>query len=126
MWNCPANQLPETSAGYGFNSNLNWAQLHLIRKPGQTVSLVDAGINDSLQPTLATHCFPPSRLTFPNIGRPNPRHNSQSVNVAYVDGHSNAQKMIDPFYPDLPGQWTVNGITDINDPNYKDEIWDLY
>jgi hypothetical protein len=30
-----------------------------------------------------------------------------------------------PFYPDIVGQWNGNGVTDANDTNYKDQLWDL-
>lgn len=125
VWHCPGNALPETAAGYGLSSKLNWVRLDMIRQPVQTVSVTDAGINDALAPTLSTHAFPPSAMTFPNIGRPNPRHPSQTLNVAYVDGHSSATTMTPPFYPDVPGQWTGNGETDPNHPDYKDQLWDL-
>ncbi len=125
VWHCPSNQFAETAAGYGFNANLNWQRMERIRMPAETVGLTDAGINDSSDPTLATHSFPPSRMTFAGIGRPNPRHLSLRVNAGFVDGHGNAQVMEPPFYPDVPGQWTGNGITNRNDPEYKDQLWDL-
>lgn len=126
VWNCPSNKLPQTAAGYGFNSKLNWVRLDLIYRPVTTVGVTDAGINDALAPILSTHAFPPSATTFPGIGRPNPRHIGDSLNVAFVDGHAKTTAMAPPFYPDVPGQWTGNGITDLNDPNYKDQLWDTF
>ncbi|HEX7011040.1 MAG TPA: DUF1559 domain-containing protein [Phycisphaeraceae bacterium] len=125
VWHCPSNDQPQQAAGYGFNANLNWAKLTAIRSPSRTVALCDGGINDQRQPTLATHCFPPSQMTFPNIGRPNPRHRNQYVSVAYVDGHAEPEVMQPPFYPGVPGEWTGNGVTDPADPDYRDELWDL-
>lgn len=126
VWHCPANLMPEVSAGYGFNTYLNWKPITSIRQPSATVDLADAGINDSLEGTLATHLFPPSSTTTPGIGRPNPRHmNSRGVNVAFADGHAKATLMAPPFYPDVPGKWFGNGILDPNHADYKDELWDL-
>jgi hypothetical protein len=31
-----------------------------------------------------------------------------------------------PFYPDIIGKWSGNGVTDPKDANYKDLLWDLY
>ena len=31
-----------------------------------------------------------------------------------------------PFYPCPIDVHVPNGITDVNDPNYTDELWDLY
>jgi len=128
IWHCPANQLPEQSAGYGFNANLNHVPLNSIRQPSATVALADAGINDQRQPILATHLMPPSRTTTPNIGRPNPRHPTgmaEGVSAGFVDGHAVFQTIEEPFYPGPPGAWMGNAITDPSHPLYKDGLWDL-
>ncbi len=125
VWLCPSNEQPDLAAGYGFNTYLNRVNTAMIRQPSDTVALCDAGITDALLPNLATHCFPPSRATFANIGRPNPRHNAQKVNVAYVDGHGQSTTITPPFYPDVPGAWFGNAITDPDDPDYQDQNWDL-
>lgn len=39
VWNCPSNKLRQTSAGYGFNSKLNWVRLDLIRSPVEIVNV---------------------------------------------------------------------------------------
>lgn len=126
VWHCASNKLTETAAGYGFNSKLNWVRLEMIFRPVETVGVTDAGINDALAPILSTHVFAPSAVSFPGIGRPNPRHVGDSLNVSYIDGHATSATMTAPFYPDVPGQWTGNGVTDRNDPNYKDHLWDTY
>jgi prepilin-type N-terminal cleavage/methylation domain-containing protein len=128
IWNCPSNAQPLEAAGYGFNANLNWQKLVAIKQPSATVALCDAGISDAITPTLATHCFPPSRLTFAGIGRPNPRHmagGGLGVSATFVDGHAQWNAIEAPFYPGLPGVWTGNGITDPQDPQYVDQLWDL-
>jgi len=128
VWYCPANERPEVEASYGINTNLNWVIYDIIRQPSATVAVADAGITDARQPTLATHLMPPSRTTTTNIGRPNPRHFSggkPAVTVGFVDGHVRTLAMEEPFYPGAPGEWTGNGVTNPEDPSYKDEMWDL-
>ncbi|MCC6239029.1 MAG: prepilin-type N-terminal cleavage/methylation domain-containing protein [Phycisphaerales bacterium] len=125
IWHCPNNTQPAIEASYGFNANLNWVKLSRIRQWSQTVAVCDGGLLDNRSPTLITHCFPPSRLTAPNVVRPNPRHRSD-VNVAMVDGHVERWAMIDPFYPALTGGWLGNGIIDPNHPDYRDQMWDLH
>jgi prepilin-type N-terminal cleavage/methylation domain-containing protein/prepilin-type processing-associated H-X9-DG protein len=125
VWHCASNLIPDQSAGYGFNTYLNWQKITNIRQPADTVDLTDAGINDSLAPILSTHSFPPSSTTTPSIGRPNPRHLRNGVSVGFADGHAKTLPMTGVFYPDVPGKWAGNGITNSADPNYKDEIWDL-
>jgi hypothetical protein len=108
---------------------MNWFPVIDVRHPDQTVGLCDAGLNDAVNPTLATHCFPPSATTTPSIGRPNPRHpfdDVGSVSVGFVDGHGEWRIVRPPFYPGVPGQWTGNGITDRADPEYKNHLWDTY
>jgi prepilin-type N-terminal cleavage/methylation domain-containing protein/prepilin-type processing-associated H-X9-DG protein len=126
VWFCPNNDEPTRGASYGFNTYLNWAKMTSIGAPSDKVDLADAGINDVLAPVLSTHLYPPSALTTPGIGRPNPRHSQSSVNVGFVDGHSKTIRMAPPFYPDVVGKWLGNGITDPNDANYKDQMWDLH
>ncbi|MEX2381015.1 MAG: type II secretion system protein [Opitutales bacterium] len=128
VWHCPGNLRQEREASYGFNIYLNWRPLETIRSHSATVAVADAGINDWLEPILATHLMPPSTHASPNIGRPNPRHRSGSgaaVNVAFVDGHASRLPMEPPFYPDVPGRWFGNGILDPNNPDYQDGLWDL-
>jgi prepilin-type N-terminal cleavage/methylation domain-containing protein/prepilin-type processing-associated H-X9-DG protein len=128
IWNCPSNLQIREEASYGINTNLNWVRFDAISNPSATVAVADAGITDHLTPTLATHLMPPSRTTTANIGRPNPRHQASgkpAVNVAFVDGHVRTLPMEAPFYPDGPGKWFGNAVTDPQNPSYKDEIWDL-
>jgi hypothetical protein len=47
------------------------------------------------------------------------------VNVAFVEGHVESLQMVPPFYPGPAGEWGGNGITDRNDLDYKDQLWDL-
>lgn len=129
IWHCPSNTLPLAAAGYGFNTYMNFAKLTQIVQPSMTVGLTDAGINDSLQPILSTHCFPPSSTTTPSIGRPHPKRHTQgdkpTVNVGWVDGHGDAAVIEPPFYPDVAGAWTGNAIRDPQHADYKDQLWDL-
>lgn len=132
LWHCPEAKtqlnvttgIEDVEASYGFNTHLNFVPLRRIMRPAETVALCDAGLNDDLLPRTATHAMPPSTLSNSTLCRPNPRH-SKSVNVAFADGHASATKMIPPFYPNEAGVWLGNGITDPNNPNYKDELWDL-
>jgi len=130
IWHCPQNNSRGAdgainSAGYGFNTNLNFVPLHLIASPCATVCIGDGGIGDALQPQTATHLMAPSKTTTGNICRPNPRHDGRP-NIGWLDGHGSAQEMIAPFYPGKPGEWTGNGINDRSSPDYKDELWDRY
>ncbi len=127
VWNCPANNNPDHQCSYGFNTNLNWVKLTRIRDWSHTVAVCDAGIQDSGASTLSTMCRPPSKTgESEDPYRPNPRHSNKKVNVAFVDGHVEPLSMTPPFYPGLPGVWTGNGITDPANPDYKDQLWDLY
>ncbi len=123
VWHCVSNKFPELQTGYGFNMNLNFRKLTKIRRWSETVAVVDSGRLDSGLPSTITHCFPPSRLTASNAVRPEPRHNNQSVNVGFTDGHVEIHKMVAPFYPSAT--WRGNGITDPNHADYVDQIWDL-
>jgi prepilin-type processing-associated H-X9-DG protein len=143
VWFCQANTLPNESASYGFNPILNYKKFGLIKKWPETVALGDAGINDLRDPIKSTHMYPPSAqpgqalppgpptnkpAPAPEaIGRPNPRHPNKLANVGFVDGHVESMPMTpqSPFYPGEPGVWTGNNIGDLNDPNYKDTLWDL-
>lgn len=131
LWNCDAIEFPGEQAGYGFNTKLNFQRMGLIADPAATVDIGDAGINDVLKPILSTHMYAPSSQTDGatglalTIGRPNPRHQGKVVSVAFVDAHVEALPMAAPFYPGEPGVWFGNNITNINDPNYKDQLWDL-
>jgi prepilin-type N-terminal cleavage/methylation domain-containing protein/prepilin-type processing-associated H-X9-DG protein len=124
LWHCPSNRRPSLEAGYGFNTLMNFVSLAQVTYPSETVALCDAGINDQLLPILSTHAFPPSSRPTPSIGRPNPRH-SEGVNVGFMDGHAKWMKMTPPFYPDVPGKWAGNGITDPRHAEYKNTLWDL-
>lgn len=129
VWRCPANAQPDLEASYGFNTYLNWQPFASIREPSATVAVADAGIKDSLEPTLATHLMPPSTLTNGTLARPNPRHGAGgrgTVNIGFVDGHVESRSMEPPFYPDIPGKWTGNGVTNRHDPAYQDHLWDLH
>lgn len=131
IWDCPAIENIGVEASFGFNTRLNWVLTAMIQRPAETVFLGDGGINDVLKPILATHLYPPSTQTDGatglalTIGRPNPRHSDQ-VNVGFADGHAALTAMRMPFYPDKPGVWFGNGITDPLHPEYKDESWDLF
>jgi type II secretory pathway pseudopilin PulG len=128
VWTCPSNQRPDVEASYGFNTNINGVRLNKIHQWSETVALCDAGLMDMPPgaPSLATHCWPPSRASTTASCRPNHlRHSKQMVGVAYIDGHADRLPMKPPFYPAPVGQWSGNGITNPNDPQYKDKFWDL-
>lgn len=123
VWHCPSNDRPLEACGYGFNTNLNWVKLAAVRRPAETVALCDAGIKVPGELTLTTMASPPHMTTG---YRPNPRHPSLSVGVGFTDGHTAATPMAEPFYPGPVDQWPGNDVTDPNDPDYKDQLWDLY
>jgi prepilin-type processing-associated H-X9-DG protein len=124
IWYCPSTGRPGQEASYGWNTRLNWINLAQVAAPAETVAIGDAGINDQFQPILSTHLYPPSALSTAGIGRPNPRH-AGGVSVGFIDGHAKWMRVGPPLYPDIPGKWTGNGITDPNNPQYKDQLWDL-
>ena len=142
VWHCPANLRPDEAASYGFNPNLNYKKFSLLKKWPETVALGDSGMNDLGEPIKSTHMYPPSALagTTPppggpiktaapaadRIGRPNPRHPRGTVNVGFVDGHVDGLPMVERFYPDRPGVWLGNNVNEPGDPDYKDELWDLF
>jgi len=105
VWNCPGNDHPTNSAGYGFNINLNFKRMTAISRPALTVDIGDAGIGDLPNTyVLSTHMYPPSSHTTSGIGRPNPRHGSKgrAVNVGWADGHASLTTMAPPFYRTSP------------------------
>lgn len=128
VWHCPRNEFRETSAGYGFNTNLNFERVPRIARPAQTVGVVDAGIDDDGDYILATHAFPPSQPNADFVGRPNPRHGSDTdptVSVAFADGSAESHTMTRPFYVPSGDPQLGNGVTDKSDPDYLDELWDV-
>lgn len=130
IWHCPQNNSRGAdgqinSAGYGFNTNMNWVPLRLVTQPSETVCVGDGGIGDSLQPQTATHLMAPSKTTTASIARPNPRHDGKP-NIGWIDGHGSTMDMKEPFYPGKPGEWTGNGVTDHSSPDYKDQLWDRF
>jgi prepilin-type N-terminal cleavage/methylation domain-containing protein len=127
VWRCPANERPTEVASYGFNTNLNGIKLARVRRSSETIALCDAGIPDNpAAGLLATHCWPPGRASTASSLRPNPtRHPKQVVCAAFVDGHAERLEMKPPFYPGPAGTYTPLGLTDPNDPNYQDTLWDL-
>jgi type II secretory pathway pseudopilin PulG len=129
VWHCPANERVDVEASYGFNTYLNGQRITRVRRWSETVAVVDAGLADQPTPgtpSLATHCWPPGRGATATSCRPNHlRHPKHAVCVGFVDGHAERLTMRDPFYPGPVGTWVPNGVTDLNDPNYKDALWDL-
>jgi type II secretory pathway pseudopilin PulG len=127
VWNCPANNQIELEASYGFNTNLNWIKIVKVRSWSETVALCDAGMLDNGQPSTATHCWPPGRPGTATSCRPNSlRHPKQTVSVGFTDGHAESMRIRAPFYPGPVGTASIgNNITDPNDPNYLDKLWDL-
>jgi prepilin-type N-terminal cleavage/methylation domain-containing protein len=128
VWHCPSNDRVEEEASYGFNVNLNGVRITRIRKWSETVALCDAGMADTPAggPSLATHCWPPSRAATSSSCRPNHlRHPKQMVCVGFADAHAERMPLAMPFYPGPVGTWRPNGITDLTHPEYKDQLWDL-
>ena len=128
VWHCPSNERVDTEASYGFNTNLNGVRITRIRKWSETIALCDAGLMDTPTgaPSLSTHCWPPGRPATPASCRPNHlRHPKQTVCVGFADGHADRMPMKEPFYPGIVGVWVPNGVIDIYDPHYKDQLWDL-
>ena len=127
VWNCPTNGRPDDQCGYGFNTNLNWVKTTQIRQWAATVAVCDSGLRDGPVSTLSTMCNPPSAKTSSGSPayRPNPRHPSATTNVGFVDGHVELMPLREPFYPGGTGDWPGNGVTDPDDPQFKDTLWDL-
>ena len=130
VWTCPSNERIAEEASYGFNTYLNGQRLNKIRRWSETVAICDGGLADQPYagaPSLATHMWPPGRLATSASCRPNHlRHPKQTISVGFVDGHGERLPMKPPFYPDIVGRWSGNGVTDANDANYKDTMWDLH
>jgi prepilin-type N-terminal cleavage/methylation domain-containing protein len=128
VWHCPSNQRVEEEASYGFNTYLNGVRMTRVKKWSETVAVCDAGMMDTPPgaPSLATHCWPPSRPGTTSSCRPNPlRHPKQTVCVGFADGHADRMPLREPFYPGPIDRWIPNGVVDPSDPNYKDQLWDL-
>jgi prepilin-type N-terminal cleavage/methylation domain-containing protein len=129
VWHCPSNERVDVEASYGFNTYLNGQRLNKIRRWSETVALCDGGLADQPTPgapSLVTHMWPPGRAATSSSCRPNHlRHPKQTISIGFVDGHGERMPMKPPFYPGIVGVWSGNGITDPNDPNYKDQLWDL-
>ena len=168
LWVCPSLPVEKqtTQVCYGFNTRTNWARIDSIRDAANTVFSADSGVNDSGNPStgLPTHLMAPGYNTAPgaggNLSRPDPRHGggvtsgSDSVNVAWVDGHCAIMKIESPFYPSFPDTTLASGTnhawrpttsstpagtgtsgysaanmanaTFRNTPGYLDELWDVY
>ncbi|MEA2735056.1 MAG: hypothetical protein QOE14_1507 [Humisphaera sp.] len=130
VWHCPSNERVTEEASYGFNTNLNGQRLNKIRRWSETVAICDGGLKENPYPGapgLSTHMWPPSATDPKGTAcRPNHlRHPKQTISIGFVDGHGERMPMKPPFYPDIVGKWVGNDVTDANDPNYKDLMWDL-
>ncbi len=155
VWLCPSNSLNATdpatgallspaqlSASYGFNLYMNAQLQSAIQTPSETVMLADAGISDNGTGRIASHLYPPGRVTDSNKEcRPSPRHFG-GANSAFMDGHAKWMKMPGPLFPATSegktGVWYTGGASpviapdntanpnDPNQPNYRDQLWDLY
>jgi len=123
IWFCPSVKDRIGQASYGFNSNLNFMAMAAFQTPTETVMVCDAGLNSAGSSITATHVMPPGKAVNATNGRPNPRHAGGTM-VAYLDGHVKWTRMSVPFYPDA-SRWG-NALTDPNDPNYTDQLWDTY
>jgi prepilin-type N-terminal cleavage/methylation domain-containing protein/prepilin-type processing-associated H-X9-DG protein len=127
VWNCPANDQIEKEASYGFNTSLNWVKFVKIRNCSETVALCDGGLKDDGTPSTSTHMWAPGTPGTTTSCRPNHmRHPKQAVSVAFCDGHAERMVISPPFYPGPIGTPGIgNGITDPNDVNYLNKLWDL-
>jgi len=128
VWHCPSNEKPDTEAGYGFNTNINWVKVVRIRNASETVALCDGGLKDDGTPSTATHIWPPGRPGTASSCRPNYlRHARNRVGVGFVDGHAERLTMEPPFYPGVLGTPGIgNNVTDRLNADYQDRMWDLY
>lgn len=146
IWYCPSVENRKVEASYGWNTLANGMFTGLPPFPAQFVMIADNGVAHSsgtcaatssvtatdpsgLYYGTATHLYPPSALdpgsNACSMLRPNPfRHPSSLVSVGWLDGHAKSVPMRRPFYPDIPGVWTGNNITNPNDPNYVNQMWD--
>ena len=140
VWNCPSNlnptqpnpatgELEVLEASYGLNTRLNGRRLHHVRDHANTVGMSDGGINDDGDPVSPTHLWPPSQPgnSRDNEARPNPRH-SDNAHAGWLDGHADANRMEPDFYPGPATVWVgqATPVTDRNDPDYVDQLWDLF
>ncbi len=128
VWHCPSNERTDVEASYGFNRNLNAVRITKVRKWSETVALVDAGLKDtpSGAPSLSTHCWPPGRPGDASSCRPNHlRHPKKSVGVGFVDGHAERLTLEPLFYPGPLGTYVPLNLSNPQDPNYQDTLWDL-
>ena len=123
VWYCPSVRNRTAQASYGMSSSMNFVTLAAVTQPVETVLVCDAGLNSAGQAITATHVMSPAKPANATNGRPDPRH-SGGVTVGFMDGHVKWTRMGVPFYPD-PSRWG-NGITDPNDPNYTDQLWDTH
>lgn len=139
VWNCPDNTLAanttpvQPAASYGFNTLMNGVSQAAIQTPAETVMCADAGLNDDGTGRTATHLMPPSQATNSSLCRPSARHFGGVV-VAWMDGHVKWMKMGRPFYPLNVADGLGNGVitpdnsanpNDPNQPNYRNQLWDL-
>jgi prepilin-type N-terminal cleavage/methylation domain-containing protein/prepilin-type processing-associated H-X9-DG protein len=128
VWTCPANARVAEEASYGFNTILNGIRITKVRRSSETVALCDAGLMDTpaLAPSLATHCWPPSRAATSSSCRPNHlRHPKKMVGVGFVDGHAQRMEVAPPFYAAPIGTHVPNAVSDTTSPDYQDGLWDL-
>jgi len=128
VWHCPANERTDVEASYGFNHLLNAVRITKVRKWSETVAVVDSGLADTPMggPSLATHCWAPGQPATGQSTRPNhTRHPKQMIGVGFVDGHAEQMPMTRPFYPGTQGTYVPLALTDPQDPNYQDTLWDL-
>lgn len=123
VWFCPSLKNRATQASYGFNSSINFMSMAAFQQPADTVTLCDAGLDSAGNPITATHVMSPAKALNATNGRPDPRH-SNGVTVGFMDGHVKWTRMNMPFYP--PSNRWGNNITDPNDVNYTDQLWDTY
>jgi prepilin-type N-terminal cleavage/methylation domain-containing protein/prepilin-type processing-associated H-X9-DG protein len=123
VWFCPSVKNRTAQASYGFSSSLNFVSLAAIQQPSDTVAICDAGLDSAGLPLLATHVMSPAKAVNASNGRPDPRH-AGGVTVGFVDGHVKWTRMSPPFY--YPAARWGNNLTDPNDPNYTDQLWDNY
>ena len=154
VWLCPSNSLnasdtadvllapAQLSASYGFNLLMNAQNHSAIQTAAETVMLTDGGLNDNGTGRLASHLHAPGRAVAAGNCRPSPRHFG-GANAAFMDGHVKWMKMPGPLFPATPegktGAWFTaaqataaatldnpDNPNDLNQPNYRNQLWDLY
>ena len=154
VWLCPDNTLgaadsagvlllpAQLCASYGFNTKMNAQMQSAIQTPAETIMASDGGLNESGSGRLATHLMSPGTAISASACRPAPRHFG-GANVAFMDGHVKWMKIPGPLFPvsaaGTNGAWysaaqataagTLDNPTNPNDttqPNYKDQLWDLF